>query len=118
MRKIEERMLEAISYGIDFKERNTEVVTTYDWAAVYLHGNLICLIGRHSGCRYYSSGGWMTATTKSRLNALGAGIYQRDFVWYNPDGTRFHDADLVNLFFRFDGNIEDHNLFPATAVAV
>lgn len=84
MRQIEKEMAAAINAGRDWKKDNTAVVCggvswNYDtnaWepvrACVYLHGNLICKIYT-DGRRAYSTTGWNTPTTRSRLQALGAG---------------------------------------------
>lgn len=37
--------------------------------------------------------GWMTVTTKERLNLFSpVQVYQRDHVWYFGDGTYYHDG--------------------------
>ena len=91
MRAIEKEMLEAIRNGKNFQKSNTAVIHYNNVAYIYLHGNNIARIYSEYK-REFSNAGWRTATTKSRLNALGAGIYQRDFEWYNADGNRFVNA--------------------------
>jgi hypothetical protein len=55
-------------------------------ATVLLHGNKIAEIGYT--CMTLYDGGYQSATTKSRLNAIlsafgnGEYIFQKDFVWY------------------------------------
>jgi hypothetical protein len=89
MRKIEQLMNDAISASIDWKLGNTEVLyfSGHDKSQVYLHGNLIAEIGP----TYVEvfDGGYQTATTKSRLNAIlkehginGECIVQKKFKWY------------------------------------
>lgn len=50
MRKIEQRMVNAINNKVNYRESNTEVIVKV----------------------YFSDGGFNTATTSSRLRALGA----------------------------------------------
>jgi hypothetical protein len=83
MRQIENEMVRAINAGRNYKKDNTEVICGgLSWnyetnqfepvrACVYLHGNLICKIYT-DGRRAYSTTGWNTTTTRSRLQALGA----------------------------------------------
>lgn len=82
MRKIEQRMLQALREHRDWKEANTWVTENGN---VYLHGNHIA--------RWYTCAGvvvvgvnestllsWPTKTTVSRLRALGANVYVRDGI--------------------------------------
>ena len=86
MRKIETLMNKAITNGVDFKLDNTEVVSCTNVADVYLHGNLIARIGE-TWIELFD-GGWRTATTKSRLNAIlkehgnGDCVYQKKGEWF------------------------------------
>lgn len=69
MRKIEKKMVDAFRAKRNFKESNTEVRVSGDCVKVFLFGNLICeKSGNHV---YFSTCGWNTPTTCSRLNALG-----------------------------------------------
>jgi hypothetical protein len=44
-----------------------------------------------------NSGGWMTSTTKSRINEFtNAGIYQKNFEWFLSDGTPFVDGMTID----------------------
>ena len=94
MRKIEGAMCEAVKRRTDWKSGNTEVKNTGNGLMfVYLHGNLIAMI-RGTLCQF-TLAGWNTNTTRSRLNALGCGISQRNYLpvhrgrvidaneWYN-----------------------------------
>ena len=100
MRKIERLMNAAITNGEDFKLDNTQVITLNmlgeDISFVYLHGNLIAIVD-DKGIKLYD-GGWQSATTKSRLNAIlsehgiaGEGIFQKNYQWYIRlyNGTEF-----------------------------
>ena len=93
LRKIEQQMIDAIKENKSFVKDNTEVMYSPSRvvSCVYLHGNLIAVIGSN----YVSvfDGGWQTNTTKSRLNALingltdgyTNGVYQQDFKWFVSD---------------------------------
>jgi hypothetical protein len=87
MRKIETQMIQAIQNNKDFKLDNTEVINFSNVSDVYLHGNLIARIGET--WMELFDGGWQTATTKSRLNALlqafgmeGEYVFQKNFQWF------------------------------------
>jgi hypothetical protein len=92
-----------------FRSGNTEVMRcAYRWQRdtprtlelihVYLHSNRIATIRRsESGTTIQLfDGGWQTATTKSRLNAIArefgvCGVYQKNFEWFFDDGEPFND---------------------------
>ena len=95
-------MLAAIHARRDWRKSNTRVSVNKaaGIAKVWLYESLICLYFYNTGLRLYSGDGFRTLTTKSRLNALGAGIYQRQGEWYNSDGTPFRDNDLYSIYFR------------------
>lgn len=87
MRKIEQRMNDAIIAERDWKEGNTKVVNTDDCTEVFLYDNKIAEVGDTYVQLY--DGGHRTATTKSRLNAIlkvhcieGECVFQKDFEWY------------------------------------
>ena len=88
MRKIESKMNEAITESLNWKLKNTEVVSDLDnVSTVFLHGNKIAEVGT-SFIRLFD-GGWQSNTTKSRLNAIlsahglpGEGIFQKNFEWF------------------------------------
>ena len=99
MRQIEIEMNNAIRNKRNWRQSNTEVVQCWDGITtnIFLHGNLICRINNHTKQRqFYTGGGWRTATTKSRLNALGANIHQRNYTWYNSDGSTFTEGQAIN----------------------
>lgn len=83
MRKIEQQMLNAIEAGRDFVRDNTVVIVSdhignpYLYASVYLHTNQIAEIDRDSLVRpdLATFKRWPTATTCSRLRALGIGAH-------------------------------------------
>ena len=89
MRKIETQMNAAIRDSLNWKSGNTEV--TFDSetqeSKVYLHGNHIATIGEDFVQIF--DGGYQSATTKSRLNAIlkehgikGECVFQRNFDWF------------------------------------
>ena len=86
MRKIEEKMNDAILSKKDVQLRNTEVKTVGDVSTVYLFGHKIAEICETSLTLW--DGGSRTKTTKSRLNAIldkhgnGEKIIQKAGIWY------------------------------------
>lgn len=97
MRKIEQAMIDAIRSKQDWRNDNTRVEVIESGIQfhpsfnriinVYLHGNKIASIDHVAGRMTLNSCGWMSNTTKSRLNALchsfsNTGIHQSDHIWY------------------------------------
>lgn len=86
MRVIERQMNDAISKEIDWKKDNTQVINIEGVSFVYLHNNLIAMVG--DTWLELFDGGWKTATTKSRLNAIlsehgnSEYVYQKNFNWF------------------------------------
>jgi len=93
MSKIDEDAAYSLMWGLPFNRGNTKVNVYSDGSReMILHGNCIAWI-TYDNRMYISHSGWMTKTTKSRLNALpSVAIRQRDFMWFlNGDywtGTR------------------------------
>ena len=91
MRKIEKKMVAAIKARKNFKSGNTEVTMTRNeylgtcTAMVYLHDNLIAKIsfGPENVVAQFTMAGWNTNTTRSRLNALGVGVYKYNWAPYH-----------------------------------
>jgi len=82
MRKIEQQMIEAIRNGHGFHSGNTAVTEPYGdgWQEVYLHGNRIAAVRVEGGYLQTQVDRetfrrWPTATTCSRLRALGINAY-------------------------------------------
>lgn len=100
MRKIEKDMVQAIRSGENRRLSNTTILHDGDTCAVRLHGHLIATITNQE--MRLSHCGWMTPTTKSRLNAILEGlnindrIYQKAGVWYTKDGL--FDINFVWAF--------------------
>ena len=88
MRKIERQMNAAIAANKEWRCANTKVVIPNDdCISVYLHGNKIADL--YEGKITLYDGGYRSATTKSRLNAIlrenGLGnevVFQKDFQWF------------------------------------
>lgn len=80
MRKIEMEMLDALHAGRAWQNGNTRVTARGE---VYLHGNLIATWrGGEIDVNRDMLARWPTTTTISRLSALGANVYRRDFTPY------------------------------------
>ena len=99
MRRIEEKMIDAINYRKNWACDNTMVEIDGDEIVVKLHFHPIAKIGKNS--IQISSCGYRTKTTKSRLNAILSHfgverIYQKDFVWY-INNELFIDGMSISL---------------------
>lgn len=76
MRKIEQRMVNAINNKVNYRESNTEVIIKGANVFVRLYDTYI--YAKVRGKVYFSDGGFNTVTTGSRLRALGADYYSRE----------------------------------------
>lgn len=72
MRAIEREAVAAFNANKNFSKSNMRVEVTSREVNVYLFGNLIVCKDRRTDEVSYSSAGWDTATTASRLRAFGA----------------------------------------------
>ena len=86
MRKIEKEMIKAIMNEQNWSNSNTMVAIVDGDAWVYLHGHHIATV---KGClplglevNKETLSNWPTVTTKSRLRALGADVYTRNYTTY------------------------------------
>lgn len=70
MREIEKKMIKAVKEGKNFNQSNTTVFTTPKGIFVRLYNTII--FAYVDDVKYFSDGGFATATTSSRLRALGA----------------------------------------------
>ncbi len=78
MRKVTQNIVNAFIN----RQRATIGNSHTDGQGLYLHGNKIAEF-RKDGGLYITAAGWMTNTTKERLNALpGVRIHQKNFEWY------------------------------------
>ena len=93
MRKIETAMIEAIENQLNWQSANTQVINSElasdgsIVSVVKLHGHKIAVIG--DTFIQLFDGGWQTATTKSRLNAIlkgfgvsGESVFQKAGEWF------------------------------------
>ena len=104
MRKIETAMIEAIENQLNWQSANTEVINSElasdgtVVSVVKLHGHKIAVIGDNFIQLF--DGGWQTATTKSRLNAILKGfgnleyVYQKNFNWFVS--TKYGDVPFLS----------------------
>ena len=104
MRKIETLMVNAVKAGRDWHLGNTRVDVTDYGIAVRLHGHVIAELHTEDHILWITDAGWQTTTTKSRLNALLAGITagrgcicQKDFVWHLTRGLDATEAETVEM---------------------
>lgn len=104
MRKIESQMNKAISLRASWRSANTRVVYSpiRDASEVYLHNNLIAIVGRE-GVQVFD-GGWQSNTTKSRLNAVlntftmaSGRVFAKKFEWFvnTPEGVKEFENGMV-----------------------
>jgi len=105
MRQIEIQMIAAVHNNQNWQSANTSVITdANNVSEVYLHGNKIAEIDDDSMTIF--DGGYQSATTKARLNALcdefcieGEGVFQKNNTWYVK---------------RFVGQVGDKKVFQTT----
>lgn len=101
MRVVEEKIIAAIRKGKSMKcGKNDKVVAYSEGAIVFLHGHAIAKVTDKEVS--FSSCGWQTVTTKSRLNAIlgtfaHSHITQRDFAWYLNGTTPVPGYDSMTL---------------------
>ena len=96
MKKLEQKMLHAVLNRRNFKNTNTEVISLLNGDVfVKLYDTIIYAVFR--GNEYFSDGGWNTATTASRLRALGANYSTNE---KKNRCTLQTAAFMNNLFFR------------------
>ena len=84
-------MNKAMRHFLPFSSGNTTVVQHRNEMEVFLHGNHIATLCKISMDLRIFDGGWISNTTKSRLNALldefanGARIFQKNWTWFLSD---------------------------------
>lgn len=87
MRKITEDAIWAFRMGRNFRRGNTQVIVDTpedgnNWRGLRLHGSVIAEMD-YNGDLYLNTHGYMTLTTKERLNGFpSVNIVQKDFVWF------------------------------------
>ena len=115
MRKIENKMIQAIKSKSCFSLDNTRVdyVASENISEIFLHNNLIAYYKHDDDSMYISSCGWESNTTKSRLNALldtffyGVGIFQKNWQWFISD--RRDNKTVKQIKWFYDGMIVYNN---------
>lgn len=105
MRNLEENMIRAIRDGEGFTQGNTAVLWNESGAAFYvsLHGNTIAR-GEPNGFDDFritavNLCGWNTATTRSRLRALGVPVTSKNGVPY-IGGNEIEENGWTEVFAR------------------
>jgi hypothetical protein len=97
MKKITSEAVNAFMQGRSFKKGNMQVYKFLNVTVMALHGNEIAY--RYNDPERTLSicaRGWLTNTTKERLNALpGVNIYQRNWQWY-LNGVQW-DGNLIDI---------------------
>lgn len=87
MRVLEYKMRNAVNNKKRASIGNTFVNVEGSDVFVYLHGNLI--YKEVGGVKSFTLAGWNTVTTRSRLNALGCDVTQRNWMPY-------HNGELIS----------------------
>jgi hypothetical protein len=84
MKKITAQAVDAFMNARPFKKDNTEVSTHFNITILSLFGNEIAYRNNDdSNTLSVCARGWLTNTTKDRLNGIpGVNIHQKDFQWY------------------------------------
>ena len=117
MRKLEEKMNNAIRRRCNFSNSNTRVATgsffnndVYcEESKVFLHGNHIATYDHVNKELYLFDGGWQSNTTKSRLNALcnefatGFGVFQKNWNWFISDFSGYPKEFVDNTIVNYNG---------------
>ena len=98
MKAIEKEMVSAVKNVKHFKMSNTAVYVVGNIVMVKLFDNLIYAKNTTNGKEMFSDGGYRSVTTKSRLNALGCYVYQKNWSWFNSDGTPWVNGSLSSIF--------------------
>lgn len=81
MRKVTNDSIVAFNNNAEFKSINTSVVINDNGTFLSLHGNIIA--GKDVKGFFINSCGWLSVTTKERLNGLiGVSITQKNFGWF------------------------------------
>jgi hypothetical protein len=85
MREIEKKMVAAVRNGRNFNGNNTQVKSLSNGNIyVYLFDN--CIYKIVNGTPKFNLCGWNSATTRSRLNALGVNVTSKNFTpYYNGE---------------------------------
>lgn len=92
MREIEKQMVAAVKNGRNFSGNNIQVKCLSSGNVyVYLFDN--CIYKIVNGTPKFNLCGWNSATTRSRLNALGVNVTSKDFTpYYNGKPISAHSG--------------------------
>ena len=85
MRKVEQDMVTAVLTYRNVNLSNTCVEVKDGTVHVSLHGNTIYQKDINTGSAQFTLAGWDTNTTRSRLRALGVGVYHKDGLPHYKD---------------------------------
>lgn len=97
MKKIEKNMIAAIEAKKNMNESNTAVIVNRHGVFVRLYNTIIFALVK--GRKYYSDGGFNTATTASRLHALSCDYHHRRNELTALCGDKLRTAgEMSNLF--------------------
>ena len=97
MRKITQEASHAFMRRERYKNGNTQVIVDGDVVRMFLFGN--CIARRTPLATTITTDGWMTDTTKERLNALnGVHINQEKGKWYLNGELWNGDNVIVGAF--------------------
>jgi hypothetical protein len=96
MRQITQKAAKAFFKAEKFSKSNTKVEVLPNVTILKLHNNPIAyLYNDPQKTLSITAAGWLTNTTKERLNGIGANIHQKNFVWY-LDGKEW-DGKLIDI---------------------
>jgi len=100
MRKITKETLAHFMTDLPFKKANMEVEVLPNVTIMKLHGNAIAYrYNDPNRTLSITNAGWMSATTKERLNSLpGVSIHQANWIWY-LNGKKW-DGELIDINYK------------------
>ena len=102
MRKITREAADCFHNILPYKKSNTEVTVDNGVARLYLFGN--CIAQRTNLCTTITTDGWMTDTTKERLNGInGVHINQEKGKWYLNGEPWNGDNVIIGAFGIWQG---------------
>ncbi len=89
MHAISAAAAKAFANGTRFAQSNTRVFNYGNYTVMSLHDNWIAARNNKTGKLWRGSCGWVTATTRERLQAIGVNVRIKGGEFINPDGSRF-----------------------------
>lgn len=101
MRKITEIMSRAFREGVDKSMSNTVVKNEWVLTEMFLHWNCIAHYDRSAGTILIDNCGWLTPTTKERLNGIlrefGLGTIRQQRGEWLYDWEYFYKTKLLHI---------------------